>query len=432
MWWEILELTAEADQKAIKLAYAKKLKQTRPDADPEGFKALHAAYKQALAWHANKVLYADKEDDWNDEWEDEPQVQPEPLSPLAADIEPASLQMPTEQTLDSSENLKPETKVELVQIQLAAESPSEAYSDPLQTTVLKAPLVTEPNTEIPLKNATLQHPLQVKITQEPATQAWIQTEDQFAADWRQFQRQLSINIHTEAARKQLKDWAFLEQLPSFMDLEFRERLSLELFGLLSESNLKAAEQKTLFIKAPVLQYLNQLFAWEEQWRFFTERFGEPQADAILLHIETQPAGQQAPKPVQPEQLYYYPRFLAFVIDILIIVGIGLFPVAAIELPFKVDTGVNTVFLFVVLWFFLYPMLECSQWEGSLGKQIMGLKVVNKRGQRLSVGHAYIRNLVTSACILGFKIVVWINILLAYKRSMLFQDWLTQSYVIKRQ
>ena len=51
--WKILGITPDADKKAIKLAYAKRLKQTRPEDDPEGFKRLYEAYQQALDWQAN-------------------------------------------------------------------------------------------------------------------------------------------------------------------------------------------------------------------------------------------------------------------------------------------------------------------------------------------------------------------------------------------
>ncbi|HPY42429.1 MAG TPA: RDD family protein, partial [Thiolinea sp.] len=256
-------------------------------------------------------------------------------------------------------------------------------------------------------------------------------EDQFEEDWRSFQQQFSINIHTEQARKDPKAWHFLEQLPSFVDLEFREQLSHELFGFISESNLKSAEHKTLFIKQPVLQYLNQLFAWEQQWRYFNERFGEQQANTILLYIDPPTTPSKPAQRVQPEELHYYSRFMAFVIDIAIMLGIGTFPEAAIELPFKVDTGINTYALLIGLWLLAYPLIESSSWEGSIGKRIMGLKVVNKQGQGLTTVHSYLRTLVTTVCIFGFKIVVWINMLLAYKRTMLLQDWVTQSYVVKR-
>ena len=99
MWWEILELTAEADQKAIKQAYARKLKQTRPDDDPEGFKVLHDAYKQALAWSS----YQDFIDhhDHDDHYEDD--------------------ERSTKQALQSSENLteqitEPRTALKLTRL----------------------------------------------------------------------------------------------------------------------------------------------------------------------------------------------------------------------------------------------------------------------------------------------------------------------------
>lgn len=46
--FEVLGIAVDADERAIKLAYAKLLKQTRPDDDPQGFQRLNQAYRQAL------------------------------------------------------------------------------------------------------------------------------------------------------------------------------------------------------------------------------------------------------------------------------------------------------------------------------------------------------------------------------------------------
>ncbi len=51
-----LGLGSDADERAIKRAYAAKLKTTRPDSDPEGFQALNAAYQAALEWVRSQAL----------------------------------------------------------------------------------------------------------------------------------------------------------------------------------------------------------------------------------------------------------------------------------------------------------------------------------------------------------------------------------------
>ena len=48
--FSVLGLDADADERAIKRAYAAKLKTVRPDEDPEGFQRLNEAYRAALQW----------------------------------------------------------------------------------------------------------------------------------------------------------------------------------------------------------------------------------------------------------------------------------------------------------------------------------------------------------------------------------------------
>jgi len=53
--FERLGLSPDADEQAIRRAYAQLLKQHRPDEDPAGFQRLHDAYQQALQWCRNRV-----------------------------------------------------------------------------------------------------------------------------------------------------------------------------------------------------------------------------------------------------------------------------------------------------------------------------------------------------------------------------------------
>lgn len=64
----LLDLPDDADERAIKRAYAAKLKTTRPDEDPEGFQRLHEAYQAALAWVRSGPHDGDAcDEDWDDE-----------------------------------------------------------------------------------------------------------------------------------------------------------------------------------------------------------------------------------------------------------------------------------------------------------------------------------------------------------------------------
>ncbi|WP_395794969.1 hypothetical protein [Aquimonas sp.] len=48
--WQVLGIEPSEDTRAIKQAYARALKQTRPDADPEGYQRLRECYEWALGW----------------------------------------------------------------------------------------------------------------------------------------------------------------------------------------------------------------------------------------------------------------------------------------------------------------------------------------------------------------------------------------------
>lgn len=62
----VLELDEDADPRAVKRAYAKRLRTTRPDDDPAGFQQLHEAYQAALDWATHRQQWQQEPDDGED------------------------------------------------------------------------------------------------------------------------------------------------------------------------------------------------------------------------------------------------------------------------------------------------------------------------------------------------------------------------------
>ena len=62
--WEILHIAPTGDERAIRRAYAKLLKSTRPDDDAEGYQRLREAFDEALS-HAPYIDEEEDADDWS-------------------------------------------------------------------------------------------------------------------------------------------------------------------------------------------------------------------------------------------------------------------------------------------------------------------------------------------------------------------------------
>ena len=432
--WIILDIEEYSDKKTIKVAYAKLLKVTKPDEDPEGFKELHMAYKEALALvseykessapqcftlpkNDNKAISF--EGDFFQESSEEPK----------SDLEGGSLKNNDNKTTNDTDQL-PEQPYETPVVEGYAE-----HVDSNQVLENLEAAYGTPKSEIyPETKDSSEYSNNVEDDQSYlATDSFnsLEAQTKLAQDWNYLELQTKFIIERKATDSTLSDWQFLENIPSMIDLDFRSEASDRVFEIVSEINQISLEKKTLLVKEPILNYLNSFFLWDKKWQHYEETYGYQQTDAVFPYLTEEVAELQNIDEKKPaKKLYYFRRIAAYLVDLLVIYVPYLVQKYILELP----SGTNMKVLIAigaVYWFIIIPILEASpKHQASLGKKLFDIKVVNAAGNHVSLYQSFWRAIATVFCIGFFKIVLFINIYLAYKKTALLQDILSKSYVIK--
>ena len=409
-YWEILGIGPDSDSKAIKTAYAKLLKKTRPEDDPEGFTALHSAYKSALAT-AKRRSAAERTHPVA--------VEVNPKSPLEkTDLPEADSAVATQPEQISTDSPKP-----VVKVQASPESLEDSHAKDNTATpgarperepaapvvdVLHAP-------QIPNSEAQSAFPVarEQEIFQQPGYQ---QSLDK---DLSLIQAYVEELISSPRRCNKVDQWRYIETVPSMVDLYFRAQVSDWIFGAVSAANALALQKSDLHVRQPVLSYLDEFFQWENNWQQYERTHGEQQSSAIFKFITSNQ--QNTPN----HKLNYFARIMAFGVDI-ILGGACLYVAAGV--PFLSFLNFVGVMYFLVA----IPVLEASSLQASLGKAMFQLAVVDRNGLRLRWYHSFIRSYVSYGCIAGVKLVVWINMYTSYKYQMLLQDLITRSSVVERE
>ena len=78
--WQVLGIAPTEDTRAIKQAYARALKQTRPDADPEGYQRLRECYEWALGWVEWKREHPEGSADESEDADEPEHEEPAPIA----------------------------------------------------------------------------------------------------------------------------------------------------------------------------------------------------------------------------------------------------------------------------------------------------------------------------------------------------------------
>ena len=403
--WSVLNIERFSDKKTIKIAYAKQLKNHRPDDDPEGFQQLHRAYKAALSWIPEML-------DDRSEWM---KLEAEPSDEALKAVMVESLKRPYNEIAinTSNKHLLDETEKQSALADVA--------DDPFQGLEEISP------PKLSVEDQQLLEEIQGQ-------------ESRLNSDWQTLYRKTGELIKSKQRCNDLEQWKFLESLLSMNDLEFRKAASDQVFGVVSEVNSVSLENRDLYIKRPVLNYLNEQFAWDKKWQEYQSSHSRKLLNAVYPYLE------EADKPVKgiskKRELFYYRRGAAFAID-LSIISIPFIIYAILNgllVPYGEESGMqrlgidgSSAFLIWILFYFLIliPIQESSKYQATLGKHLLQLQVIDKRGDRIGFFQAFWRSLVTMICCIGVKVVVFINFALSYWRSEILQDTLSRSYVVLR-
>lgn len=230
-YWQILGIDKTTDLAAIKRAYASKLKITKPDENPEGFKHLHAAYKHAVQnakTNARPDPFAESADD------------PLPLNPKAMD---------DEQDAAAELVLAPHG----VASRLIGGSPINREAE---------------------VDAYRRELLEIADTGRAEDATFLQSQ------WLELTSRIDEVTNDMATINTLAAWDFLNDRDALLDLQFKSEISHYTFGRIVDL-INAVRP---FLKREVFDFLDSLFLWRDRRDLLEKEFGHATVDAVMLAI----------------------------------------------------------------------------------------------------------------------------------------------------
>lgn len=408
MPWQQLQIGPTSDVRAIKLAYAQRLKHTRPDEDPQGFQQLHRAYKQAVAlaerqsFHTLQVSSAPVSARQTSRSEPDPGATEQPV------LAPHPDETVTEQRQEEKHAGHAESEIR--------------WSVNLQM-----------NPPPPIQNV-----VSIASEEEDLSTAWPTVAEML--------EQCQQVLHQQQGPRQTTFWRFLTHTPHILEDQFNRELGQSLFGMLArhqQSNLAPLDVE-------VLRYLNAIFNWTGNRDQLIHVLGDEQANPLFSLLDSEdnqsqvkavrggnriiPARNRKP-PAADDGHYYYAsygaRVLAFLMDIFFAyVTVSFVVIAPMKFlmtnpPISEDSA---ILLAPLLYLVMALLLESSTIQATPSKYLLGMKVVDKRNQRIDYFHGIARLL--ALCLTGvlFKVIFFVN---AFLGGRLLHDRISDSFVICR-
>ncbi|MCD9458534.1 RDD family protein [Marinibactrum halimedae] len=459
MWnnqmWTLLGIEPTSDARAIKRAYAKQLKQNKPDEKPQEFQALYQAKENALAYAKQQQAY---------EQTKEHTVEERSLieTPVQADTPVQTIEKNAGACNDSNDVIKC-TEAEVPSSKQQEEIPNQEEEapypeeEPLSNRVytLLEETMGEKSCEV---NTTLDTIVEdEKPPEETSGNGDANAQDALVPSISErkiiFEALLKNTDHLLTQSKKKNDpaqWEFIQHTQFLLDSDFHWALSQAILQRIAQHhhNRKARHH----VSPASIIYLNSILQWCEYETPLKEVLGKSTVELVLQYIpdhhrhanETQLAedGLRGGKLVnkkrrnnQPLAVYYFgslwKRLLAGSIDLLLTSTVvvttmmmwkkihatdGATPVAGIE-----------EFMGIIIGYLIGAFLfEASPMQATPGKSLFGLKVTNKRFKRLNWVHCLWRTFIFTLTLPLSKFIFWIN---AFLRGNLIHDRLSSSYVL---
>ncbi len=342
--WSVLEIAPTDDKREVKRAYARKLKQTRPDEDSVAFQQLHEAYKFACYLVENDLAIQDDTED-------------EALSGAGPEV-----------------------------LEALHSEPEEGVGDPQgQCQQDETPAAT-----------TAPPDFQYLLDHMDALLA-SKNDHYFVENWKAFEQ--DEHLLTEDFRTSLGDAVFARVIAHWKACEeqrnepamLRSAVLHYLDSIFGWSNRYYDLLYGYDYSAEDLEFLNDLKDYVPQQA--SKKFGVKGGAA--LHIEEKRKTGAALFDGEAESLPFV-RGLAFVADVVLLALI----VYPLDLLFGLSAQYDWPTVIFTLYVVLAPPCEASIWRATPGKRLLGLQALNKHRQRLSLTHAYLRAAVLWAMVGG--------------------------------
>jgi uncharacterized RDD family membrane protein YckC/DnaJ-domain-containing protein 1 len=401
-WWNTLGLKPDADEKSIKIAYAKLLKENKPDENPSGFQQLHRAYKDALKATKLRINTQIMFDEY--EFEEEPDDQ---LDCTDVWEQAFTRERPAKHSEVPQEGLTPER-----------EPPQE-------------PIETEPDQNEALSWQQRSSSPLLFINNDPLD-SYELDEIPSQLDCQALLNKIEELMDNEEACNDLDHWNTLLSGPLMDTLDYKVTIREFIFNKL----INLPNERYIKFSLETLVTLDTVFRWTEKRRPAYASEEKPAHRAFIKRIDDYRSHKsdtstkhQSNKEIL-NQLYLASRFRragSFTVDIIFfLLGLILLIVIMSTTPERFHP---LIAVGIFLWLFVISIFESSPLQASPGMLLFKHKLVKLNGTKAGFFQVKFRFTLLLICLVTAKFTAFINLFL--KDSRMLHDRLTGTAVILR-